>query len=108
MAEYKGLNISPLRKFDKNDWAGYAGAEKIGDLEPLIGESDVATVVISGSDDPKFVDLEVDLGESDITYVGTGIKLQTALRVAKEVLDQDSIDDAVSILDDKYSFMNEL
>lgn len=70
----------------------------------MIGESDVATVVISGSDDPK----SVDLGESDIIYVGAGIKLQTALKVAKEILDQDSIDDAVSILDDKYPFMNEL
>lgn len=109
MAEYKGLNISPLRKFTKSDWAGYAGAEKIGDLDPLIGESDVATVVISGSeDDPRSVDLEVDLGESDMIYLGAGIKLQTALKVAKEILDQDSIDDAVSILDDKYPFMNEL
>lgn len=108
MAEYKGLNISPLRKFTKNDWAGYAGAEKIGDLEPLIGESDVATVVISGNDDPKLVDLEVDLGESDMTYLGTGIKLQIALKVAKEVLDQDSIDDAADILYSKYPFMNEL
>lgn len=107
MAEYKGLNISPLRKFDKNDWMSYSGAEKIGDSEPLIGESDIATVVVSGSDDPRSVDLEVDLGESDMIYLGAGIKLQTALRVAKEILDQDSIDDAVSILDDKYPFMDE-
>lgn len=109
MAEYKGLNISPLRKFNKNDWMSYSGAENIGDLDPLIGESDVATVVISGSeDDPKSVALEVDLGDSDMIYLGTRIKLQTALKVAKEILDQDSIDDAVSILDDKYPFMNEL
>lgn len=87
----------------------YGGANKIGDSEPLIGETDFATVIISGNeDDPKSVDCEVDLGDSAIIYVGAGIKLQTALKVAKEILAQDSMDDAVSILDDKYPFMKEL
>lgn len=109
MAEYKGLNISPLHKFTKSDWFDYAGAEKIGNSEPLIGDTDFATVIISGNeDDPRLVDFEVDFGDSEMIYVGAGIKLQTALKVAKEILDQDSIDDAVSILDDKYPFVKEL
>lgn len=109
MVEYKGLNISPLHKFTRSDWVDYAGAVKIGNSEPLVGETDFAIVIISGSeDDPKSVDLEVDFGDDDMIYLGAGIKLQTALKVAKEVLAQDSIDDAVSILDDKYPFVKEL
>lgn len=109
MAEYKGLNISPLRKFTRSDWYDYAGANKIGDLDPLVGDSDFATVIISGSeDDPRSVDLEVDFGDDAMIYVGAGIKLQTALKVAKEILAQDSMDDAVSILEDKYPFVKEL
>lgn len=109
MAEYKGLNISPLHKFTRSDWIEYPGANKIGDLDPLIGETDVAAVIISGNeDDPRSVDFEVDLGDYEMIYVGAGIKLQTALKIAKEILDQDSIDDAVSILDDKYPFMKEI
>ena len=109
MAEYKGLNISPLNKFTRSNWVDYAGANKIGDSEPLIGETDFATVIISGNeDDPKSVDCEVDFGDDDMIYQGAGIKLQTALKVAKEILAQDSMDDAVSILEDKYPFMKEL
>lgn len=109
MAEYKGLNISPLHKFTRSDWREYAGAGKIGDLDPLIGETDFAAVIISGNeDDPRLVDFEVDFGDYEMIYVGAGIKLQTALKVAKEILAQDSMDDAVSILEDKYPFVKEL
>lgn len=59
-----------LRKFTKSDWDAFAGAEVMpnGD-EPLIGESDVVNVVVSGGPDDNYNVETIKHETQDFTHV---------------------------------------
>lgn len=112
-AAYKGLDISPLDPFTRGMWMNYSGASKIfGGQDPLYGETDFATVIISGDSanpESKDVYLEVNVGEDrdDFIYTSEPISFQKALRAAKKLLNAQSIDELVDMIEDEMPFLRE-
>lgn len=96
-----GLTIAPFREFTKIDYYGYAGAEKIGENEPLIFSGDLCEIVIAGGDDGNGVRLEVYL--EDEYYTSYNMKFSKALRLGKKIAEYDSMsmDDLVEFLDEQ-------
>lgn len=114
MSSYKGLDISPLKPFTREMWMSYSGASKLlGGQDPLYGDNDFATVIISGGDsNPESNDvyLEVNVGEDrdDFIYTSEPISFQKALRAAKKILNTQSIDELVDMIEDEMPFLREL
>ena len=89
---YEGASIEPFRPFTKQDWYGYAGAEKIKGAEPLIFSGDNSEIIISADvDESDLCDLQVYAGDSDSGYFSDPMPFLQALSAGKEAaaLDDD-------------------